>query len=579
MPDSRIGTLSLHLRTYLEADEGEALRPLAERFVRATLERCVELLDARHPGRLVLLRELPLHWQLETPQLDDIGESAEMAAALADAIERQLPPARLDPMPTAAGPIAFADEAQWRASHLLARAHGRVAWFHAALEEESAGDPLAALAGPSRQVLALATLRHLAVADVLAPVLAAQPAAAVAVLAAAWGYDEFAPVHDVGSPAALHPHPHAQALAATAAAWPALARAARTLALHVHAAALLDIAPHDAPARTLAAAAQSLAATVQAPRAEAPRDRWAAPAPQATPQDGPTGDASSGAVIESPRTRVAGVFCLLPLVQELGLAESLWQACLPEGTLLAASLRAFAGADVADDPAWAYIAGDSGLAAPTSIDADALCAVAEATCAELVQALPRRGLAELPPLHLARVELAGAPVLVGLAQGSPFACFAWPADTPDRTTQGLRTLLSAWPATAVTSAAPALARLDTSGRLRPVADAAPTRPWSPQEAATGRGWSAALAALVVGAPATLFAARLGPDAVAVEAAADFARHWISRPGRVRRVDERLDILIAADEARDLALRRAGLDRDPGWMPWLGRTVRFVIEPR
>jgi len=27
-------------------------------------------------------------------------------------------------------------------------------------------------------------------------------------------------------------------------------------------------------------------------------------------------------------------------------------------------------------------------------------------------------------------------------------------------------------------------------------------------------------------------------------------------------------------AIDLALRRAGWDQDPGWLPWLGRTVRL-----
>jgi hypothetical protein len=28
------------------------------------------------------------------------------------------------------------------------------------------------------------------------------------------------------------------------------------------------------------------------------------------------------------------------------------------------------------------------------------------------------------------------------------------------------------------------------------------------------------------------------------------------------------------ERIDIAVRRAGLDRDPGWVPWLARTVRF-----
>jgi hypothetical protein len=28
---------------------------------------------------------------------------------------------------------------------------------------------------------------------------------------------------------------------------------------------------------------------------------------------------------------------------------------------------------------------------------------------------------------------------------------------------------------------------------------------------------------------------------------------------------------------DAALRSAGLDKDPGWVPWLGRAVRFIFE--
>jgi hypothetical protein len=32
------------------------------------------------------------------------------------------------------------------------------------------------------------------------------------------------------------------------------------------------------------------------------------------------------------------------------------------------------------------------------------------------------------------------------------------------------------------------------------------------------------------------------------------------------------------ERIDLALRRSGLDRDPGWVPWLQRVVRIEFVP-
>jgi hypothetical protein len=33
------------------------------------------------------------------------------------------------------------------------------------------------------------------------------------------------------------------------------------------------------------------------------------------------------------------------------------------------------------------------------------------------------------------------------------------------------------------------------------------------------------------------------------------------------------------EAADLRLRRAGLDSDPGWVPWFGRIVSFHFVAR
>ena len=35
----------------------------------------------------------------------------------------------------------------------------------------------------------------------------------------------------------------------------------------------------------------------------------------------------------------------------------------------------------------------------------------------------------------------------------------------------------------------------------------------------------------------------------------------------------LDVSLPLDQA-DIRVRRAGLDLDPGWLPWFGRVVRF-----
>ena len=51
------------------------------------------------------------------------------------------------------------------------------------------------------------------------------------------------------------------------------------------------------------------------------------------------------------------------------------------------------------------------------------------------------------------------------------------------------------------------------------------------------------------------------------------REVISRSGvfSVNRTD--LDVSLQLDQT-DVRVRRAGLDLDPGWLPWFGRVVRF-----
>jgi hypothetical protein len=48
---------------------------------------------------------------------------------------------------------------------------------------------------------------------------------------------------------------------------------------------------------------------------------------------------------------------------------------------------------------------------------------------------------------------------------------------------------------------------------------------------------------------------------------------ICRPGRIVFTETHIDILFRLDRA-DIRIRRAGLDIDPGWAPWLARVVHF-----
>jgi hypothetical protein len=561
--EDRIGEVRLRIRTDL-SERGD-IRPAAEEMMRRALERCAAILEARAPGRVRLVRRLPLHVRADESMLDDAIDVEDLARAAADAIERAAVPFVFDRPTPDTGGMLFEDEAQLRASHLLAIARGRPEWFHAVLDDAEAREPLAALAAPSRRAMAHPTLVHLARADMLAEALAPQPAAAVAVFAASLGLDAV-------------PEPTAERVAGgglstelsvIAAHWPELATPARTLALRVHAAVLLDVEVDSAAARDLAAAA-----AVQPNRAE-PSRAAAAERMEAPREERHAAGEEMRKDVAAPETiiatRCAGLFYLLDRIQELDAAEALWKACLPEGVVLAAAMSALLCPSFAGDSAPALFGGPDAAGDP-EVTPEQHAEVAITVCAALAQGLPRRGLAEIPPLVVDLVEHPAGRLLVAAPEHGPFAAFAWPAAAPDAIHAGLRALLDAWPHRAVLIARPALAALDSGGRLRARRDIESRRLLIPVAASAA---SSALLALIAGAPSLLFAARAGAT---LDSVAAFVARYLARPGRVRLSPDRMDIILSAD-AIGLDVRRAGLDRDPGWLPWLRRTVRFVFEER
>jgi hypothetical protein len=78
----------------------------------------------------------------------------------------------------------------------------------------------------------------------------------------------------------------------------------------------------------------------------------------------------------------------------------------------------------------------------------------------------------------------------------------------------------------------------------------------------------AIAAIVVAAAC----ARLG-----VAWDVEVARAITARTGTIAIGPEVIDIEIPL-AAVDVEVRRAGLDRDPGWVPWLARKLRIVYVP-
>jgi hypothetical protein len=98
-------------------------------------------------------------------------------------------------------------------------------------------------------------------------------------------------------------------------------------------------------------------------------------------------------------------------------------------------------------------------------------------------------------------------------------------------------------------------------------DAASASPQGPADAPPLDRFIAWLAARV--------AARLGA-ALALDAAAALAPVLLRRRARVRVGDVRVDVHLALAEL-PIAVRLAGLDRDPGWLPAAGRALFFHFE--
>lgn len=596
MDESRIG--ELHLRVRGEGDAAD-LRERAEWFTREVLGRAVELLEARAPGRLIFLRRLPLRWSLAEDELADGSRVEDSARELAEAIERRLP-AGTSLVADRGDIVAFDSEITWRAAHLLSHARGESAFCFASLAGE--GEPAAALARSGR-ALVEAVLARLDAAGVLVEVLAALSEEAVArLIAAVAGTTETPPPTaargrtTIEMPAPGSPGPHAAS---------SVERAARAQEPHESTAARGSAAVSEADAqgvaqlaalggglpRRLGPAAHQLAVLVRA-RAISPgvvagragsavattpavpgrsRSPEAGPSSATTARNQPSPVDRPPDALQEPLlvTRFGGLLYLYNLLLELGLGEALWTACLPEGVVFARAGAALLEDRGAGDPAPALLGGtepDGALEVGAAQHEE----VAQATLAAVVRALPRRGLAALPELILSLVDHPAGRLLTAAAAGSPFALLAWPATTRDQLEAGVAAIAAGWPDSAPPVRAPAaLAQLDPRGRIRTASGPQP-RPILPL---ADDAYSAALLALTLGAPCHLFAARAG---LAPAAAGDLVAACFAIPARVRLTPEAMRIILPIDRT-DLRLRLAGLDRNPGWVPWLRRTVRFEFE--
>lgn len=524
--ESRVGSLALTVRA--PAGRVDALAPVAEEFTARILSRCDELLEAKAPGRVVLVRQLDLSLRLWERALEHEGEIEAFAGELADDIARRA--AAADETAASDPEIAvFEDEVAWRAAHMEARALGQSesAWRFEALEAE--GEPWRTLVegGPTPQLTELLVRLHRR--GTLRSSLGAMSADVIERVAS-----NLELLDDAGDVAFDVPLVEAvtAAVAALAALGPAVSKEAIAAAVHTS-------------VRRSIGGAESTSVMGTIEKAEI-------------------------------RSAFGGLFYLLNPALELSMAESLWSACLPEGLVLAqatALLLGSAGSAAREDAAAALFGGTNPHDRLPAVSEEQQSEISLALLAAVRDALPRRGLAELPAVVLRLVDSAAGRLLVVAASGSPYAIFAFPARSPAEAKLALDAFLGLWPASAPPPrATPALAEFDRRARVRPIQEAAPALDLLIAEADTLP--ACALLTQIAGSLAHLFAARTGVPRPLDPS--DLVTCYLSAPARVQLTHDTMEIRIPAEQV-SLDVRRAGLDANPGWVPWLRRQVTLSFE--
>lgn len=583
--DHQVRELHVHVRA--KPGTENRVRLTAERFSRSVLERTATRLDAEAPDRLVFIRKLSLRWRLNEGQLEDTDTAEQCAEEIFSCIRSTAPLGVEISARDAADDLAvFNDETHWRAAHLLARARNGKghAWFFKNLEAE--GDPLDVLASPHRRPMAWRVLEQLASQDRLIDVIRASPPEKLSVLAQGLLANA-----KIGHKPRLSPPPSTT---------PSLV--AKLVAV---ANRLSDDLPHPIVVMTLTAYARTLLGATSQQIALVVNDcllqrqlkgspksahrtasrKWSGPNPEQLSQSpgGPVDmavkspeteerDAHSGASIA---VQVGGLFYLLNCALALNMGEILWKACLPEQQVFSHALAALLGEGVINDAAIALFAGCSPDTKEIQISDAQLVEVTAEFLAALTAALPRRGLGAFPETIVGLGLHPKEHLLVARPVGSPFVLFARPAPTPEAACAALEAFLSAWPRSApAPSASPVIAELDRAGRIRPLyGDLKPMAPLLPQ---ADSAKATALLAQTIGVMCHLLEARAGGAKSATST--EFIERFLRIPAMVRATSEHLTVAIPAEKV-DIQLRRAGLDRDPGWVPWLQKRVRFAFEEK
>ena len=568
MTAHQVRELSLLLRT--TGQPGPTVRPRAEKFVAEVLEQLGDCFELRFPGRIILIRTLPIHWQLSDKQLDSPTELADAVDQVASSIDAEVWPI-LTPPPKEEEVIVFSDEAQWRACFAVAVSFGirAEAWYFKSLNADSepwsfltrTETPNAANAQLLRQVL-----QHLAAEDLLTQVLGESTKSDLELIAGVLGlassgfnakpilsasdyYDDDAMLQKT-----IEPKNEVLLKGLT----PRL-RLIQWIIQHVGSIASIDDASISLSRSTTASSQLLQDEPTWQPVREGTQSREAT---RIHPSDEPT--ISDELDEEKSFTQFAGLFYLLRIALELEIGEILWKACLPEGAILSEAAELILGEMGKTDPAIQLFGGCTTAVSSWNLSAEQHSEVCLALLDSFVLAIPRRGLAEWPATRLAMVNSPARKLLTVVSDDQ--LLFAWPVATANDLQQGLVHFLSRWPMSATApESTPDLAMLDDSGRIRSTSRKDEETPLHSKVETLAD----ALVAQVAGTMCRLFSARLHGETSNSQIVPDF----LKQRGTIQRSNGELSIILPMSSI-NLDVRKAGLDQDPGWIPWLDATVKF-----
>jgi hypothetical protein len=545
----------LRLRVHASADSSAGIGESAERFARRALARAMDLIDARAPTRWIFVRHLPVRWKLSYSTFEDPNAFEQCARDLADTFVA-LPPTS---NPAAEREVAvFESEAAWRAEHLMMHATGRPppAWIFGALAHD---DPISALCAPGHAVLARAVVDLLAAGRRLTRFVLALSTAQASALARALGLAVESSTADAPPVVAEAGTDVVRSLVASARrADVPRAGAVAALVLWGETRTLLGAsASPEVRCRAVRAALRALNVADESSGERCSLDAAHASTPPAAE------DMRDTRLIS---TRFAGLFYLLSIALELEVGEILWRACTPEREHLAAAARLLLGGIDADDPAPSLFGGALADRMPEA-SREQREEVSRELLAALIAAVPRWGLATLPELRLCLRATERGRMLIGTAGSGRHVLFATAAPNGRAAEAAVRELLRVWPISGCRVFAPRPLCEMFASRL--TVDDRPSPKFGSGRAPAGDPAST-IVSQIAGTLSHLFCARVGADG---GAGGDAIIPYLSLPAEIELRPQLMTIRLPK-ESIDPAVRRAGLDRDPGWVPWLERTVRI-----